>query len=60
MVPEDINYVYQFFIQIRKPFNKPRGKPLAALNKNTSKSFEPIFIFPTDMIKEQDFVRPIV
>jgi hypothetical protein len=59
MVPEDINRVYQFFIQIRKPFNKPRGKPLAASNKNTLKSFEPIFMFPTDVIEEQDFVGPI-
>jgi len=29
MVLEDINYIYHFFIQIRKPFNKPNRKPLA-------------------------------
>ena len=59
MVPEDINRVYHFFIQIRKPFNKPNGKPLAQPNKTTNTSFSPIFLFPNNVIEEKEHVGPI-
>lgn len=59
IVLEDINYVYHFFIQIRKPFNKPNRKPLTQPNKTTNILFSPIFLFPNNVIEEKEHVRPI-
>jgi hypothetical protein len=59
MIVEDIHHVYHFFIQIRKSFNKPRVNPLAAPNKNSNKSFLPIFLYRKDLIDEKDYVGPI-
>jgi hypothetical protein len=59
MIVEDIHRVYHFFIQIRKSFNKPRANPLAAPNKNSNKSFPPIFLYRKDLIDEKDYVGPI-